>query len=96
MLTIILILIAQFLARIYNIFKLNYGKINLSCIKFYKISSTKGNFFMKFFFVFFRKREEAMSSRVKNIEKITKELLAQILQWEEVRGPFMFAVRTYV
>ena len=51
---------------------------------------------MNFFFVFFRKREEAMSSRVKNIEKITKELLAQILQWEEVRGPFMFAVRTYM
>ena len=51
---------------------------------------------MKFFFIFFRKREEAMSSRVKNIEKITKELLAQILQWEEVRGPFMFAVRTYM
>ena len=49
-----------------------------------------------FSFPFLRKREEAMASRVKNIEKITKELLQQISQWEETRGPFMFAVSTYV
>ena len=34
-----------------------------------------------------------MSTRVKNLDKITKELLSQINLWEESRGAFMFAVR---
>ena len=57
----------------------------------------KKTFFLRTFsssIFLLRKREEAMCSRVKNLEKITKELLSQILLWEEVRGPFMFAVRT--
>lgn len=36
-----------------------------------------------------------MSNRVKNLEKITKELLLQISQWEETNGPFMFGGERY-
>lgn len=39
-----------------------------------------------------RKREEEMSSRVKSLEKLTKELLSQIALWEDQHGPFLFAV----
>ncbi len=43
-----------------------------------------------------RKREEAMTNRVKNLEKNTKDLLAQISNWEETNGtPFIFAGEKY-
>jgi hypothetical protein len=38
------------------------------------------------------KREEFMSTRVKNLDKITKELLGHIQTWEEANGPFIYAV----
>ena len=37
-----------------------------------------------------RKREEGMHTRVKNLEKITKELLVQIQLWEGENGPFYY------
>jgi hypothetical protein len=42
-----------------------------------------------------RKREEYMATRVKNIDKITKELLSQIGTWECANGPFVFAGESY-
>jgi hypothetical protein len=33
-----------------------------------------------------------MSTRVKNLDKITKELLGHIQTWEEANGPFIYAV----
>lgn len=41
-----------------------------------------------------RKREEAMTNRVKTIEKLTKEIVNQITTWEEANGPFLYAVST--
>lgn len=42
-----------------------------------------------------RKKEEYMSNRVKNLDKVTKELLGQISAWEESNGPFMFGGDRY-
>eukprot|EP01035_Chromulina_nebulosa_P021145 gene21145-27397_t len=42
-----------------------------------------------------RKREEGMTVRVKNLDKITKEILSQIVIWEEQHGPFLFAGERY-
>jgi hypothetical protein len=42
-----------------------------------------------------RKREEYMATRVKNIDKITKELLSQIFTWEATNGAFIFAGESY-
>ncbi len=42
-----------------------------------------------------RKKEEYMSNRVKNLDKVTKELLGQISTWEESNGPFMFGGDRY-
>lgn len=42
-----------------------------------------------------RKREEGMHMRVKNIDKITKELMAQIQQWEQENGPFLYGGDLY-
>lgn len=42
-----------------------------------------------------RKREEGMHTRVKNLEKITKRLLAMIGTWEETNGPFYYAGERY-
>ena len=33
-----------------------------------------------------------MTIRVKNLEKMTKEIVAQISAWEELNGPFIYAV----
>lgn len=33
-----------------------------------------------------------MAGRVKNLDKLTKELLINIASWEEVHGPFLFSV----
>ena len=33
-----------------------------------------------------------MSNRVKNLDKITKELLTHISAWEESNGPFLYGV----
>jgi len=40
-----------------------------------------------------RKREEAMTNRVKNIEKLNKEVLNHIQTWEETNGPFYYGVK---
>lgn len=42
-----------------------------------------------------RKREEVMHSRVKNLDKITKKVVALIASWEEHNGPFFFAGDRY-
>jgi hypothetical protein len=34
-----------------------------------------------------------MTNRVKNLEKWTKEISAQVAAWEEANGPFIYAVR---
>jgi NADH:ubiquinone oxidoreductase subunit C len=39
-----------------------------------------------------RKREESMATRVKNLDKLTKEIVSQIQVWEETNGPFMYGV----
>lgn len=39
-----------------------------------------------------RKREEAMTNRVKNLEKLSKEVLHHIAAWEESNGPFFYGV----
>lgn len=33
-----------------------------------------------------------MQNRVKNLEKLTKEIVTQISAWEETNGPFMYGV----
>ena len=42
-----------------------------------------------------RKREEGMTTRVKNLEKNTKELLLQIKEWERNNGPFIYGGEKY-
>lgn len=42
-----------------------------------------------------RKREEAMANRVKNLDKLTKELLAVVAAWEVGNGPFLYAGERY-
>jgi hypothetical protein len=42
-----------------------------------------------------RKREEAMTNRVKNLEKLSKEVLHHISTWEESNGPFFYGVRIF-
>eukprot|EP01038_Epipyxis_sp_PR26KG_P010175 gene10175-13690_t len=42
-----------------------------------------------------RKREEYMTNRVKNLEKLTKELIAQIQAWEEQNGHFFYMGERY-
>mmetsp|Transcript_17378 Transcript_17378/g.23895 ORF Transcript_17378/g.23895 Transcript_17378/m.23895 type:complete len:628 (-) Transcript_17378:135-2018(-) len=42
-----------------------------------------------------RKREEVMSNRVKNLDKLTKELAGQIQAWEDEHGPFIFMGERY-
>lgn len=37
-----------------------------------------------------RKKEEAMSNRVKNLDKLSKEILTMISVWEEENGPFFY------
>lgn len=42
----------------------------------------------------YRKREEEMQRRVKNLDKLTKEVLGYITTWEETNGTtFLYAVR---
>ncbi len=36
-----------------------------------------------------------MTNRVKNLEKFTKEIVAQIYAWEEIHGPFIYAVSAF-
>ncbi len=36
-----------------------------------------------------------MTNRVKNLEKITKEIATQISAWEEINGPFIYAVSKF-
>ena len=43
-----------------------------------------------------RKREEAMANRVKNLEKLTKEIVNQIQTWEDGNGPFMYGGERYL
>jgi len=43
-----------------------------------------------------RKREEGMTLRVRNLEKLTKELTNAIQSWEEHNGPFMYIGERYV
>ncbi len=33
-----------------------------------------------------------MQNRVKNLDKLTKEIVSQISTWEEANGPFMYGV----
>ena len=42
-----------------------------------------------------RKREEVMHTRVKNLDKITRELMQQIQQWEAENGPFYYGGELY-
>ena len=42
-----------------------------------------------------RKREEGMNARVKNLEKITKKVMAMIAAWEEHNGPFLYSGERY-
>lgn len=42
-----------------------------------------------------RKREEGMHMRVKNLDKLTRELMAQIQQWEQDNGPFLYGGELY-
>lgn len=42
-----------------------------------------------------RKKEEGMHTRVKNLEKITRELMQQIGQWESENGPFYYGGEVY-
>ena len=43
-----------------------------------------------------RKREEGMTTRVKNIDRNTKEILTMIAQWEEKHGEFRYAGQSYI
>lgn len=43
-----------------------------------------------------RKREEGMTIRVKNLEKMTKEILLTISQWEEKHGEFRYGGQPYI
>jgi hypothetical protein len=43
-----------------------------------------------------RKREEGMTTRVKNLEKTTKEILGMISTWEEKHGEFRYAGCSYI
>jgi hypothetical protein len=42
-----------------------------------------------------RKREEGMHTRVKGLEKMTRELMAQIAQWEAENGQFLYGGEVY-
>ena len=42
-----------------------------------------------------RKREEGITIRVKNLEKLTKEILVLISQWEEKHGEFRYLGESY-
>jgi hypothetical protein len=42
-----------------------------------------------------RKREEGITNRVKNLEKLTKEILVLIGQWEEKHGEFRYLGESY-
>lgn len=42
-----------------------------------------------------RKKEESMTTRVKNLEKNTKELMILIQAWEEINGSFIYAEERY-
>ena len=43
-----------------------------------------------------RKKEEGMTVRVRNLEKLTKELTNAIQSWEENNGPFMYNAERYL
>eukprot|EP01039_Chlorochromonas_danica_P010648 gene10648-11806_t len=43
-----------------------------------------------------RKREEAMTNRVKNLDKLTKEIVAAVQVWEESNGPFLYGGERYL
>lgn len=43
-----------------------------------------------------RKREEGMTVRVRNLEKLTKELASTIQSWEENNGPFTYNGERYL
>jgi hypothetical protein len=43
-----------------------------------------------------RKREEGMTVRVRNLEKLTKELVSTIQAWEESNGPFTYNGERYL
>jgi len=43
-----------------------------------------------------RKREEGITTRVKNLDKMTKEILLAIVQWEEKHGEFRYGGQPYI
>lgn len=43
-----------------------------------------------------RKREEAMAGRVKNLDKLTEQLVAALEEWEKENGAFMYAGERYI